>query len=107
MLTPRTVNIGPLYKPDGATLLTGVSLKFALVNGKGEKTAGYDTVTGAQIAGEVTAVTDVNGTATANLVPNDQLAGTTYYAVNPADAYGYTQFRAYLASGSGAITFAD
>ncbi len=107
MVTPRTVNIGPLYKPDGITTLASATITFNLVDERGRNAAGYESSSGAQVAGTVDAVTDANGLASASLVPNDQLLGTTYYNVNPADSFGYTRFRAYLTSASSAITLAD
>ncbi|VAX15360.1 hypothetical protein MNBD_NITROSPINAE04-1962 [hydrothermal vent metagenome] len=107
MVTPRTINVGPLYKPDGATPLANATITFTLVDARGKNTAGYEQATNAQVAGVISAVTDTNGQASVSLTPNDQLVGTTYYNVSPADAYGYTRFRAYLSTGSGSINFAD
>ncbi|VAX25965.1 hypothetical protein MNBD_NITROSPINAE02-2075, partial [hydrothermal vent metagenome] len=107
MVTPRTVDIGPLYKPDGTTALASATITFTLVDERGRNSAGYETSSGAQVAGMVSAITDANGLASASLVPNDQLLGTTYYNVSPADAYGYTRFRAYLTSGAGPVSLAN
>jgi len=92
----------PLYHPDGS-ILSNAKVKFTLVDSVDIETDTFD-VSGSRVVGSVTAVTDITGTFSVSLWPNDRGIDPTWYLCQVDDG---VDFSSVVPSGGGSLSWMD
>jgi len=104
-LVTRTLSnaADPLLAPDG-TVLSGVEVKFQLVDVNGAPTKMFDGITGEAVSGAAIVTTNLSGVFSVNLWPNDRGVSSSFYKCS-TNVPGFSVVQSIVPSGVGTYTW--